>query len=260
MTTWLLAVRGTAEPQDGEANMLHYVYRATRERGVRYVDVTYPASIAVANDDNELFGGSLAASLDDAEQALRAIVAEIPLGDRIVLAGYSLGAIAVLQAGRHGIRYDRIVTIACPTRTIGHVTGGRTLRAGYSGIAAGYLPQPLGLGSVYHIVNPNDGITCLHPASPLRRLVPYLWALDLDDWAPWAGTVYRHLTGWQRLLDPRALLNQQAWAEALPALDGYLHGGQHTIAYGRPGWAFQGEPLTGIEVAARLVDQVAAAA
>ena len=259
MNTWLLAVRGTAEPQDGEANLLNAVYRATRERGVLYVDVAYPASIAVANAGNDVLGASLAESVDQAEQALREIVAEIPLGDRIVLAGYSLGAIAVLQAAAAGIRYDRIVTIACPTRTIGHVTGGRVLRTGYTGIAASYRPEPLGLGSVYHVVNPNDGITHLHPASPLRRLVPYLWALDLDDWAPWAGTVYRHLTGWQRLLDPRALLNPQAWAEALPALDGYLHGGQHTTAYTRPGWTFQGEPLTGVQVAARRVDQVAAA-
>lgn len=258
MNTWLLAVRGTAEPQDGEVNMLKAVYRATREPGVLYVDVTYPASIAVVNAGNDMLGASLAESLNQAEQSLRETIAKIPAGDRIVLAGYSLGAIAVLQAAAAGIRYDRIVTIACPTRG-NWAPDWRRIPAKYTGIAHDYQPEPLHLDNVWHVVNPNDGITCLHPASPLRRLVPYLWALDLDDWAPWAGTVYRHLTGWQRLLDPRALLNPQAWAEALPALDGYLHGGQHTTAYHRPGWTYAGQTLTGVQVAARLVDEVAAA-
>lgn len=120
------------------------------------------------------------------------------------------------------------------------------------------MPEPLGLDDVCHIVNPNDGITCLHPQSPLRRLVPYLWALDLDDWAPWAGTVYAHLTGWRRLLDPRAVFNPQAWGEALPALDGYLHGGQHTTAYRDAKWEHNGQPISGVALAGKLVDEVAA--
>ncbi|QWY80251.1 lysin B [Gordonia phage EdmundFerry] len=81
MNTWLLAVRGTAEPQDGEANLLNAVYRATRARGVLYVDVTYPASIAVANAGNDVLGASLAESLDEAEQALHAIVADATAED-----------------------------------------------------------------------------------------------------------------------------------------------------------------------------------
>ena len=209
MNTWLLAVRGTAEPQDGEANMLKAVYRATRERGVLYVDVTYPASIAVVNAGNDVLGASLAESLNQAEQSLRETIAKIPLGDRIVLAGYSLGAIAVLQAAAAGIRYDRIVTIACPTRG-NWGPDWRRIPAKYTGIAHDYQPEPLHLDNVWHV-------------------------------------------------DPRAMLNPQAWAEALPALDGYLHGGQHTTAYHRPGWTYAGQPLTGVQVAARLVDQVAAA-
>lgn len=256
MNTWMLAVRGTAEVHDNTENLLHAVYRATSGR-ILYVDVDYPASIGPANPTNDVLGVSLAGSIGAGVANLNALVEEISDTDRIVLVGYSLGALVVLHAAENGTRYDRIITVACPSRTSG-LGWGRAPRPGYTGIAADYMPEPRALDDVCHIVNPNDGITCLHPQSPLRRLVPYLWALDLDDWAPWAGTVYAHLTGWRRLLDPRAVFNPQAWGEALPALDGYLHGGQHTTAYRDVKWEHDGQPISGIALAGKLVDEVAA--
>ena len=253
MTKYFLALRGTGEVVNATSNVLHRAYQETNQF-IEYVDVNYPASIAVANPSRDPFGPALSASIDRGTSVLWATVAEIRRldpGAVIVVVGYSLGALVLLAAMDEGIPINRAIALANPARVSRSV--GIVDRAGYTGIASAFQAEPGDL-PVFNIAHPNDGITSLHPKSPLRKLVPWVWALDLNDWEPWVRYVWEYVTGW-RWWTPEALLNRKAWDEALPAMIGYMARGDHTTRYFEPHWNWKGRQLTGVQLIARLVEE-----
>lgn len=250
---YFLALRGTGEPLNGKSNVLYRAWQETKEF-IEYVDVNYPASIAVANPARDPFGPALSASIDRGTSVLWATVAEIRRTDPgavIVVAGYSLGALVLLAAMDEGIPINRAIALANPARVSRSV--GIVDITGYTGLASEYQAEPGDL-PVFNVAYPKDGITSLHPNSPLRKLVPWVWALDLDDWEPWLKYVWEYVTGW-RWWTPQALLNRKAWDEALPALIGYLVGGDHTIRYFEDHWAWKGKRMSGVALVARLAEE-----
>ncbi|UVK59615.1 lysin B [Gordonia phage Survivors] len=249
---YFLALRGTGEPVGGADNMLHRAYLETQAY-MQYADVNYPASIAVANPTRDPFGPALSASIEQGVAVLKATVYNIRQNDPgavIVVAGYSLGALVLQAALEEGVPINRAIALANPARvsqSVGIVDIG-----GYTGIASGF--QEESSAPVFNVAYPKDGITSLHPASPLRKLVPWVWALDLDDWEPWARYVLEYITGW-RWWTPQAMLNRKAWDEAFPSIIGYLIQGDHTTRYFEDHWNWKGRQMTGVQLVAALADE-----
>ncbi|QOP64419.1 lysin B [Gordonia phage Hexbug] len=258
-TTYIVGVRGTSELDhqplpNVPLPMLRKVHRHAEAGRLRssdnhyvYVEVSYPASIGFVNARRDLFGAALHASLNEGAAALlatvRIIVGKMMRGDKLIVMGYSLGALVVIKAYNDSrgelaavTRFVLMASPACshmrPWGAIANVT--RTGKR-YTGIASEWV-NDAALSTdtrAFHVAHPRDPIALLHPSSPMRYAVPALWELDLDD--PKAidnairmvkqGKVAGIIT---RLFDPEY---RDAAAEAGNDLIRYIHGGFHTARY-----------------------------
>lgn len=257
MGNYFLTLRGTGEQHYKDTTMLGLV---AKELDAEWVDVDYPASIAVANHGFHLLGDSLQGSKEVGAANLVRTAEAIRSKDpnaRMVAAGYSLGCMALNEAlphlGRANIR--RVVQVANPERHPASSHGAIPFGHGVAGIRDFRGMQ------YYDIANPTDGIASLHPKSPVRELVPWLYALSFGDIPRWLHSVLRALQ--EELLRAQPKLPWQPWddAEYRDAVFrapndvlGYAIWGEHTYAYGQKRW--MGGSKTGIELAADLANEV----
>ena len=275
MSTYFFALRGTAEKQGDAANML---YRAYLEATVpmTYADIPYPASISVANEGQDIFGTSLAMSIGAGINSLKQHIEQVRANDpdaKIIVAGYSLGCLVILTALRDD-RYvaeniDRIILLANPATKYLLNSGGT--RKGkppflYEGIATGVITDEVILNwgrshlDAYTVNWVNDPIAYLHPKSPIRSAVPWLWALDLDELPEWFGDVRARLDSkitwaWTRFWEPGY---RDAALESISDLLRYAKFGDHTTAYTKVGnFSWVNKPVSGVWVVGRLASSEA---
>ncbi|AWY05231.1 lysin B [Gordonia phage Margaret] len=257
-TTYVVGLRGTGEPDyqpkpSVPTPMLRHIAilaEAGRLRSsdnhVVYVEVPYPASIGFVNARRDVFGSSLYASLLAGAQALsdtiKKVRARMMQGDKLIVAGYSLGCLVVLHTYNHlrsslaGV--DRFILIASPATSslrpnVTARTSGRGKR--FTGIASEWVTDEWMAGDsrAYSLAHPLDPIAFLHPSSPLRYAVPALWELDLDDPKALDAAIRMVQTGKvagiiTRLIDPDY---REAAATAIDDIIRYTHGGYHTARY-----------------------------
>lgn len=268
MSTYFLALRGTAEVQGSPHNLLYRGYQAATVP-LSYVDIPYPASISLANEHQDLFGTSLDVSVQEGLQSLTDHIRAIrsnSLDARIIVAGYSLGCV-VLLAGIRDSEYlrkniDRVILLANPgNRSLPNMGGRRRVRQPfvYDGIVSGLMSDEIildaGMRDAYQVNWTWDPIPNLHPKSPLRSVAPFLWALDLDDLPQWFGYIRAELDrkvawAWLRFWEPGY---RDAAGEAISDLLRYAKLGHHTTAYTDPdNFSWGGSRMSGIEVVGRL--------
>ncbi|MFW0797257.1 alpha/beta fold hydrolase [Gordonia sp. CPCC 205515] len=254
-----LTVRGTAEPHNKKTTMLGQV--ATQVNGlVDWVDVDYPASIAVFNPQGTPTGVSEAQSRAIGVANLAAEIRRTP--NDVILSGYSLGALVVsdlLAAKARGdfsdCFVDAVVNIANPARRPGQSYGRPSFGFGLDGPHA---PWPTGLPT-FEIANPVDGITSAPANSPWRAFAGAIRKLSVSVQSldAWFADLIRQLDDFERALIPTQWTDQafwQAWAEAPAWLRGYLFDGQHTAAYGDAKWYdSSGHAVNGVQLAASVV-------
>lgn len=258
-----VALRGTGERHNAANTMLAQVYQATQHPHMAWHDVPYPASIGPVNERGDVFGASLAVSKSNGSSQARRVVAKLRRtqpNSRIVLAGYSLGALAAIKALTDGIKVDRTILIGNPALHHLGDTSGLTPHH-YRGVASHTTTDWVTtVQDVHNIAHPADGIAHLHPLSPLHRVAPWLWAMDLDDPGPWMSDLLRRLHRQELLQAPLRIWNRnvgQALREAPNAVIGYATGGTHTTRYGEALWrTIDGTPVSGIKKAALLADEV----
>lgn len=269
MSTYFLALRGTAEKQGDSANMLYKGYLEATVP-MTYVDIPYPASITIANEGQDIFGTSLAMSIGEGMRSLKAHIESIRKNDpeaKIITAGYSLGCLVLLTAVRDDEflkkNIDRMILLANPgNKYLMNTGGGRRVSMPfiYDGIVSGIISDEVILGAgrdmldTYTINWSWDPIAYLHPKSPLRSVAPWLWALDFDDPDQWFEYVRKELDhkiawSWTRFWDPGY---RDAAFAAPDDLLRYLYGGHHTTAYTDPGnFSFVGKAVSGVWLVGR---------
>lgn len=258
-----LTVRGTGEKFDNTTTMLGRV--AGMVGGVAdWVDVDYPASIAVFNPQGNPAGPSETQSrkigVDNLVTAIRATP------HLVILSGYSLGALVVsdfLVAKATGKYADceisAVVNIANPGRRAGQSYGLPSFGWGLDGQ---HDQWPVGLPT-YEIANPVDGITSAPSNSPWRLLARELRTISLTTQGlqDWFDDLIGQLDAVEKPLIPTNWTDPdfwRAWAEAPAWLRGYLFDGQHDRAYGDKRWRdTNGAPISGQQLAANVVKQYA---
>lgn len=276
MITFCLTLRGTSEPYADGNTLLGKAVSLAKEvnDGVFWVDVAYPASIGPANEHQNLFGDSLAQSIDQGGKAIEASIewcrnyatTRDESDYRIVLLGYSLGALVVQEYLKHqpSAGIDRVILLSNPGGKYLAPWMGGWRREGstvYSGIASGMMnDEKLGTDmnrlDVWHVAHRMDPIANLHPKSPLRSICPWLWAMDLDNPIPWLNTIMEEIQktqmwAWLRFWEPGY---RDAVNEMLPDLQRYLTK-YHTHIYEEPEWTtLFGKKMTGIEVIAQRIN------
>lgn len=288
MTVYCLTVRGTSEKFGDPNNLLTKAVEIARAGGpatqspwpsVRTLEVPYPASIGPANEQNNPFGDSLMASLDLGVAAIKDTIRKVRVLEggyrpdtRIILMGYSLGALIVqryltLEPQSKGV--DRALLLANPggKYLVPYASGWRREGATtYSGIASGIADdRPLQVMTsdrldVWHIAHPMDPIANMHPKNPLRSIVPWLWGMDLDNPVPWLNDVFAQITSkqawaWTHFWEPGYT---QGVAEMLPDLQRYLTIYHTTIYSEGRDWRLVMDPpgvkRTGLEIVARRIN------
>ncbi|ADX42623.1 putative cutinase [Gordonia phage GTE2] len=275
MSTYFLALRGTAEAQGSANNMLYKGYLEATVP-MTYVDIPYPASITIANEGQDLFGTSLAMSIGTGVKSLKDHIESIRSNDptaRIITAGYSLGCLVLLTAVRDDEylkkNIDRMILLANPgTKYLLNTGGGRRVSMPfiYDGIVSGMISDEVILEAGKdmldaHTINWSwDPIAYLHPKSPLRSIAPWLWALDFDDPGQWIDYVRDEIDrklawSWTRFWDPGY---RDAVFAAPDDLLRYTRGGHHTTAYTDQGnFSFVGKPVSGVWLVGRLASSEA---
>ncbi|UMO76168.1 lysin B [Gordonia phage Amok] len=270
MSTYFLALRGTAEAQGSTANMLYRAYLETTTF-MTYVDIPYPASISIMNEGRDIFGTSLAMSLGAGVKSLLDHIVSIRKNDpeaRIVTAGYSLGCLVILQAikdnGYLKKNIDRVILLANPgTKYLLNSGGERRVKMPfiYDGISSGIVSDEVILDAgrdmldAYCVNWSEDPIAYLHPKSPLRSVAPWLWALDLNDPQQWIEYVAEKLDkklawAWLKFWDPGY---RDAALEAFDDLRRYTGGYHHTTAYLEKGnFTYLSKPVSGVWWVAHL--------
>ena len=244
-TEWpvtVITVRGTGERHNSGDNLLAFVTDQLDRTRFRAVDLAYPASVGIANPDRSLAGVSADRSV---QLGVRALAAEIVCAPyRVVLVGYSLGALVVtrfLEAQARGDYADCHVyaaaNVANPLRAPGCSLGETTWLPGF-GIQGRHHPLSVESRDPWayvEVANPLDGICCCPEDSPLRFASDGLsafsfvvgggWSADLADrvlrrrWQPFSIDWWRN---------PKRVAETHFEAAAL--VHGYLTG-QHTRAY-----------------------------
>ncbi|MGV9713178.1 PE-PPE domain-containing protein [Gordonia sp. NPDC003424] len=256
-----VTVRGTGEHFKTPTTMLGRVAGMVGP-AVEWVDVDYPASIAVFNPQGNPAGPSEAQSRATGVENLVAAIRATP--HLVILSGYSLGALVVsdfLEAQAHGEYADcevsAVVNIANPARRRGQSYG---LPSSGWGLDGEHGAWPAGLPT-YEIANPVDGITSAPGNSPWRLLAREIreisltvqglndWFADLINQLNTVETALSHTSApWT---DPGFF---QAWWEAPAWLRGYLFDGQHDRAYGDTRWRDSSNaPISGMQLAADVV-------
>src|SRR5690606_38984361 len=112
---------------------------------------------------------------------------------------------------------------------------------------------------VYDIASPADGVTSLHPKSPLRNVVPWMYGLTLGNAHAWIQDVMSRVEQGIIRQVPANFFDPE-WREAASRASGDVIGyaflGNHTVAYGRRDWYYDGRSYNGIELAAHIVNGV----
>ena len=254
MTTYFLTLRGTGEKHRDPTSMFGIISQDIGD--ATWVDVDYPASVGPANETNDAFGTSLEESVTQAIRNLAQVITNLVGVDgeaTFILGGYSLGALAIQRFLYVALppllehRFLRTVLIANPLRP----HGDSYMREDFGhGIAGEASVQVSGL---YNIANPADAITSLHPKSPIRNLVPWVYALDLNEPRAWLESILQEAQQKSLIQAPVRFLDRE-WLDAVARMPGDLYGyalgGNHTLAYSEKKWD---NGLSGIEVAQMLV-------
>ncbi|PXW34142.1 UNVERIFIED_CONTAM: PE-PPE domain-containing protein [Williamsia faeni] len=256
MGTTVITARGTGAHRWDPNSLLTGVVHLLGDL-VEWVDLDYDASIAVFNPFGRVDGVSEEVSRQHGVANLARAIRETP--HRVVLAGYSLGALVVsdfLAAQARGEFADcevsAVVLIANPARVPGVSYGLPSFGYGLDGTHPRWPAVP-----TYEIANPVDMITSAPANSPWRQFADQIRAFSLGDVPSWMHHMLDQLDGAER----RQALDQwweptfwQSYAEAPVWLRGYLSDGQHTVAYSQPHWCDDsGRKVTGIELAASAI-------
>ncbi len=254
-----LTVRGTGEKYNSTTTMLGHVASLLGNQ-VEWVDVDYPASIAVFNPHGDPAGPSEAQSRSTGVANLVAEIRKTP--HLVIISGYSLGALVIsdfLEAKARGLYSDclvsAVVNIANPGRRAGQSYGRPSF--GY-GLDGQHKHWPSGLPT-YEIANPVDGITSAPASSPWRLLADKIrhLSVSVQGLPDWFDDLIKQLDGVEETQIPEHWTEPafwQAWAEAPAWLRGYLFDHQHDVAYGEPRWFdTHGHAVTGQQLAAAVV-------
>ncbi|WNN94180.1 lysin B [Gordonia phage Elinal] len=267
MTHHIFALRGTSETLHSKQSLITRAFTQhgpTDLRDYAFHDIAYPASITVVNERRDLFGASLAASLDAGVWTLKQRWDLVKPGpdDTVTIVGYSLGALVALRALKQGLKPTKVILVANPSLRVGKrlVPTTKQPPSGYYGISADILtdavPSPC---LVFNVAHPEDPIVFSHPKSPLRRIAPWLWYFDVDEPGPWLRDLQRRVVGGE-VLDIRFLFSpgyRQALDEAPNDLLDYAIRGRHTRAYEEAAWTRPGmTPTTGLKVIGNLMRPV----
>ncbi|WP_225725473.1 MULTISPECIES: PE-PPE domain-containing protein [unclassified Nocardia] len=239
----VLTCRGTGEPQGSPDNLLGAVTgKLDRAKYFIGLDVDYPASIGPANPQADFDGCSEEQSINDGVQALAAAIRAAP--NRVGLLGYSLGAEVVtrfLEAKARGQYADCDIAwaanIANPLRREGDSIDPRPVGFGING-QHGPWPEDI---PTWEVANPADAITSCSPDSPLRTLADTVSAFSFAQLGGWTQALSDRIRAncWQPTRPDwwvHPIRTWRLWAQAAALMDGYLHGGQHVLAYQRDGY------------------------
>ena len=264
MSNYYLTLRGTGERLGDLDNMLGRALPPW-ETNVQWADIGYEASIGPVNERRDIFGSSLLQCMTQGAALLIEQVRIITRNDpsaKITIAGYSLGAL-VLNHAKNGLsgfpQVKTLVLLGNPLQDAAHGIhihnpGRAPWRVKYTGIAT-TVARPFHTGiPTYELSHPMDPIAHVNPLSPLRRVVPWLWAMDLNDRAAWL----RDLT--IRLRDPNLLAHynffdgrvHSAFAETPDDINRYARGGFHTAVYSKPEWRYNGAKVSALDIIGRL--------
>lgn len=254
--THLVTVGGTGEVAGTPTNMLNLVVAQTT-RPVNHTDLDYPASVTISNPNGDLAGASELESRAVGLANLEALLESNP--EPVILMGYSLGALVVSDyleqraAGLSGPQIVAVINIANPSRWEGDSYGLSSVGYGLDGPHGPWPFVPR-----YEIANPGDMITSAGPFSPWRRFAVVIRGLSFGNLGAWVPAL---LAGLDELKAQGLAANWwraewwTAFAQAPGELYGYLYGGEHTTAYGEARWSDEeGNPISGVSLAARLVD------
>ncbi|WP_405164732.1 PE-PPE domain-containing protein [Nocardia sp. NBC_01499] len=239
----VLTCRGTGERRDSPGNMLAAVTgELDRARYLIGPDVDYPASVGPANPLAGLDGCSEEQSIDDGVRALVVAIRATP--NRVGLLGYSLGAEVVtrfLEAKARGEYADCDVAwaanVANPLRREGDSIDPDPVGFGING-QHGPWPECI---PTWEVANPADGIASCPADSPLRTLADAVSAFSFAQLGGWTQALVDRIRanrwqparlGWWL----RPVRTWQLWSQAADLMDGYVRGGEHTLAYQRAGY------------------------
>lgn len=258
---YFIHVRGAGERHRNPNSMLNQVAELLNP-DIRSIEIDYPASISVANPTGNVFGVALNESRARGIASLEAVVENIITHDMnadIVLGGYSLGSLVVNSyllgaKASHLLSITAAVQIANPARSAGSSVGRDSWGLGITGETEARHPIP-----VFNIASPGDGITSLHPKSPLRNVVPWMYGLTLGNAHAWVQDVMSRVEQGIIRLVPAHFFDA-AWRDAANRAPGDVIGyaflGNHTVAYGRRDWKHEGRNVNAIELAAHIVNGV----
>lgn len=232
----VVTCRGTGEPYGGSRNMLSWVTAKLDHTKYHVLaDISYPASIGVANQSWNVVGPSETESVRVGMDNLANLIRSTP--NAVCVLGYSLGAEVVsrfLEAQADGQYADCeiavSVCVANPLRREGDSIDPGP--AGF-GINGQMLANPK--HEHFEVANPHDVITSCDPESPLRGLADTVSAFGLAQIGGWAGDVVDRLRyqrfqpvawGWWQ----HPIRTWDLYEQAAQDVQGYLTG-QHTIEY-----------------------------
>lgn len=245
MEPYFITLRGTGETHKAPQSMFGQI---TRRMGkIRaWFDLNYPASVGLVNSDYNPFGPSLQESirrgvemLSEAVEDLARLEPDTPL----VVGGYSLGALAVNEWMRSAPSdqldaVDRVVLLANPARPMGATEYAPACH--WSGIASDLALESYPL-DVFNVAHSEDAITNVSPKSPLRNIVPWLYALDIDVPGVWFNSISSQVKKGTLVRAPIHLLDKEWRAAASRTtieLYRYAFGGTHTADYLKsPRWS-----------------------
>lgn len=241
MVVDIITCRGTGEPLNGVNNMLTLVTRQLDPAKYHVLgDLSYPASIGVANQTFAITGPSEDESVKIGLENLANLIRSTP--NKVGVLGYSLGAEVVsrfLEAQQRGEYQDcEIAFSACmanPLRQQGDSIDPSPRGFGINGQHQAFPEHPH-----FEAANPNDGITSCPPDSPLRDLADAVSAFGLSQIGGWTQDLVDRMlerrwqpANWGNLLHP--IKTWDLYEEAAADVAGYLTG-QHTLQYRQGGF------------------------
>lgn len=255
----LITACGTGEQPNGVATMWAGVSQLLGDV-VTWTPIDYPASIACFNPTGSISGASEAISRAEGVAAMVAAIRATD--DRVIIGGYSLGALVVsdlLAAIARGeypdLEIDVVVNLANPGRAEGESYG---LPSTGFGLDGQHPAWPAGI-PVYEIANPADAITSAPADSPWRMAADAIrtFNISVEGIESWVSSMIAQMDGRQQVQAQAHLFDAAWWAAYAAApgqLYGYALGGEHTNGYQRAQWFnASGSRVTGQQLAAEVV-------